>query len=174
MMKTPSRKDAQARRQTILEAAEMVFAEKGLEVPLNEICVAANVGRATLYRNFESRIELVHAIMSNNLDKLDHIVERGMSPSDTLVSYLTEVLAQLVRTGGLVYLINNDHRFSDRYFRHLSVMLERRVDGFRTDMDVRMVATVVNMMAGALAGSTFADRQQAEHLVLDLALRALR
>lgn len=168
------RKDARERQQAIIAAAELVFAERGLDVPLEEICVAANVGRATLYRNFGNRTELVYAIMSNNLDKLDAIVEQETLPGDTLVSYLTEVLAQLVKTGGLVYLINNDHRFSSRYFNHLRIMLERGTDGFRADMDVGMIDTVVKMMNGALAGKTYPNRQQAKGLVLDLALRALR
>lgn len=175
MAERPLRKDAEARRQAILAAAEMVFAEKGLDVPLEEICAAAGVGRATLYRNFENRIELVKAIMSNNLDKLDVIVSSAASPEQIIVDYLSEILDQLVTTGGLVYLIQNDSRYSDRFMAQLQAMLSRLEETrFRPDVDADIVATVVNMMSGGLAQKSFADRQVAAPLILDLALRALR
>lgn len=175
MAKRPLRKDAEARRLAILAAAETVFAEKGLDVPLEEICAAAGVGRATLYRNFENRIELVKAIMSNNLDKLDVIVAGPASPDQTIVNYLSEVLDQLVRTGGLVYLIQNDSRYSERFLRQLDLMLTPLAETtFRSDLDANAIAILVNMMSGGLGQKSFAERQQAAPLILDLALRALR
>lgn len=175
MSKRPLRKDAEARRQAILATAEMVFAEKGLDVPLEEICNAAGVGRATLYRNFENRIDLVKAIMSNNLDKLEIIVAGQATPEQTIVSYLGEVLDQLVRTGGLVYLIQNDRQYSERFSGHLDLMLSRLgKTTFRSDLDANVLSIVVSMMSGGLVQKSFADRQQVAPLVLDLALRTLR
>lgn len=153
----------------------MMFAERGLDVPLEEICDAAGVGRATLYRNFENRIELVRAIMSNNLDKLEVIVAGPTTPEQTIVNYLTEVLDQLVRTGGLVYLIENDSQYSERFSRHLDLMLSRLEETtFRSGLNATVLAIVVRMMSGGLAQKSFADRQQAAPLILDLALRTLR
>lgn len=175
MVKRTPRKDAVARRRAILTAAELVFAEKGLDVPLEEICEAAGVGRATLYRNFENRIELVRAIMSNNLDKLEVIAVGPEPPDQSIVDYLSEVLDQLVRTGGLVYLIQNDSQYSERFTRQLDLMLSRLVQTtFRSDLDANIVALVVNMMSGGLLQKSFAERQQVAPLILALALRALR
>lgn len=174
-MGKPQRRDAAARRLAILAAAEIVFAEKGLEVPLEEICAAAGVGRATLYRNFENRIELVRAIMSNNLDKLEAIVGSEGAPRQRLVAYLAEVRDQLVTTGGLVYLIQNDRSYSDRYRDQLVRLLAAGpIEGCRPDLDPPLVDMVVQMMSGALANRSFAERREVAPTVLDLALRALR
>ena len=175
MVKKRLRKDAEARRQAILAAAEIVFAEKGVDVPLEEICDAAGVGRATLYRNFENRIDLVKAIMSNNLDKLELIAAGAATPEQTIVNYLSEVLDQLVRTGGLVYLIQNDRQYSERFLAHLDLMMSRlEKTTFRSGLDANILAIVVSMMSGGLAQRSFADRQQVAPLILDLALRTLR
>lgn len=175
MTERPQRKDAGARRLAILTAAETLFAEKGLNVPLVEICDAAGVGRATLYRNFDNRIELVKAIMSNNQDKLESIAAGTAAPDQIVVDYLSEVLAQLVKTSGLVYLIQNDPIYSERFMGHLDLMLSR-LEGtsFRPGLDANLMVIVVNMMSGGLVQMSYADRQKAAPLILEIALRALR
>lgn len=173
-MGKPQRRDAAARRLAILAAAEIVFAEKGLDVPLEEICSAAGVGRATLYRNFENRIDLVRAIMSNNLDKLEAIVVGEGDPRQCLVAYLSEVLDQLVTTGGLVYLIQNDRSYSDRYRDQLARLIAAGpIEGCRPDLDVHLTDLIVEMMSGALTNRSLAQRREVAPTVLDLALRAL-
>src|SRR5260370_3741603 len=49
------RADAERNRAAILAAARDVFAEQGLEAPLEEIAARAGVGIATLYRRFPDR-----------------------------------------------------------------------------------------------------------------------
>jgi AcrR family transcriptional regulator len=123
------RKDAASRRAAILLAAEEAFAEKGLDVPLDDICVAAGVGRATLYRNFENRTALVLALMTDNSNKLERLAETLGDRPDALRLYLAEVLNQLVKTGGLVYLIGTDPELdstlSSRFYDHLQLLVAR-------------------------------------------------
>jgi AcrR family transcriptional regulator len=173
------RKDAAERREAILAAAEIAFAEKGLDVPLEEICTAAGVGRATLYRNFENRIALVHAIMSNNLDKLDRIVaDTGDSP-DGLALFFREILDQQVKTGGLVYLISQnaqlDKDLTRRFLADLDTLVARaRAAGrIRQDIETDQVAILVRMMWGGIEGLGFADRRRAAPAVFALALQAM-
>jgi AcrR family transcriptional regulator len=61
------RADAERNRVAILAAAREVFAEHGLEAPLEEIALRAGVGIATLYRRFPDREHLVAAAL---LDKI--------------------------------------------------------------------------------------------------------
>ena len=49
------RADAERNRRRILEAARAVFAEAGLDAPLEAIAQRAGVGIATLYRRFPTR-----------------------------------------------------------------------------------------------------------------------
>ncbi|OAM73865.1 TetR/AcrR family transcriptional regulator [Devosia elaeis] len=179
MVEKRQRKDAAARRETILAAAEIAFAEKGLDVPLEEICAAAGVGRATLYRNFENRIALVHAIMSNNLDKLDMVVARAGQDPNGLALFLAEILDQQVKTGGLVYLISQnpalDRNLSSRFRAHLDELVPRaRAAGLvRPDITADQVAITVRMMWGGLEGLGFAQRRKTAPLVHALSLGAL-
>ena len=56
------RADAKENREQILQAAYKIFAEKGLSVPISEIAREAGVGIGTVYRHFETKEELFHAV----------------------------------------------------------------------------------------------------------------
>jgi AcrR family transcriptional regulator len=68
------RADARRNREKILAAAADVFAERGLDAPLEEIARRAQVSIGTLYNRFPSREELVDAVFS---DRLNAYVEAG-------------------------------------------------------------------------------------------------
>lgn len=55
------RVDAERNRQRIVLAAREVFAESGLEVPMEEIAKRAGVGVGTLYRRYPTRADLIAA-----------------------------------------------------------------------------------------------------------------
>jgi AcrR family transcriptional regulator len=57
------RADAERNRAALLDAAREVFAEQGLEAPLEEIALRAGVGIGTLYRRFPTRTQLVAAAL---------------------------------------------------------------------------------------------------------------
>jgi AcrR family transcriptional regulator len=57
------RADAERNRKRLLDAAQTLFRERGLEVGVAEIAEAAGVGRGTLFRNFASKEDLIAAIV---------------------------------------------------------------------------------------------------------------
>jgi AcrR family transcriptional regulator len=59
----PLRADATRNRNAIVAAAREVFAEQGLQAPLEEIARRAGVGIGTLYRRFPTREHLVAAAL---------------------------------------------------------------------------------------------------------------
>jgi AcrR family transcriptional regulator len=65
------RPDAQKNRERLLAAAKLVFSEFGVTAPLELVRERANVGRATLYRNFPNRHALFLALVDEALDELD-------------------------------------------------------------------------------------------------------
>ena len=66
---TPRRRaDAERNRERILAAARAAFAEEGGPVSMAEISRRAEVGMATLYRNFPGRRELLEALYVEEVD----------------------------------------------------------------------------------------------------------
>jgi len=53
------RADAERNRERIIGAAQALFAERGIEVTMEEVARRAGVGVATLYRRFPTRADLV-------------------------------------------------------------------------------------------------------------------
>jgi AcrR family transcriptional regulator len=68
----PLRADAARNRDAIVAVAREVFAERGLEAPLEVIAARAGVGIATLYRRFPTREKLVAAAL---MDKVAEYVD---------------------------------------------------------------------------------------------------
>jgi AcrR family transcriptional regulator len=64
------RKDAQANRERLLEAADRMFREHGVEVSVGEIADAAGVGRGTLFRNFKNKDDLIAAVLAERLGEV--------------------------------------------------------------------------------------------------------
>ncbi|GAA3448523.1 TetR/AcrR family transcriptional regulator [Dactylosporangium matsuzakiense] len=75
------RRDAERNRRQLVETAKVVFAERGLEAPLDEIARRAKVGNATLYRRFPSRGLLVAAVFEDALREVVAATERALAVS---------------------------------------------------------------------------------------------
>ena len=63
-----SARDAARNRARILAAARELFAERGLEVTMDEIARHAGVGVGTVYRRFRQRSELIEALFEQRID----------------------------------------------------------------------------------------------------------
>nr|WP_042179595.1 TetR/AcrR family transcriptional regulator [Kibdelosporangium sp. MJ126-NF4]CEL13902.1 Transcriptional regulator, TetR family [Kibdelosporangium sp. MJ126-NF4]CTQ88270.1 Transcriptional regulator, TetR family [Kibdelosporangium sp. MJ126-NF4] len=66
-MTKPLRRDARYNRDKLIVAATAVFAERGLEAPLEEIARQAGVSIGTLYNRFPSRAALFDAVFPDRL-----------------------------------------------------------------------------------------------------------
>ena len=64
------RADARRNRAQILAAAETVFAEEGLGVPVDEVARRAGVGVGTLYRHFPTKEALFEAVIVHHMETL--------------------------------------------------------------------------------------------------------
>ena len=76
------RADAERNRRRIVEAAQAVFAEAGLEAPLEVIAQRAGVGIATLYRRFPTREDLVAASFAPKMAEYSAAVEEALRETD--------------------------------------------------------------------------------------------
>jgi len=78
---TSERADAARNRERILCTARRLFAERGAScVSMDEIALAAGVGKGTLFRRFGSRAALALAVLSEDERQLQEGMIRGEPP----------------------------------------------------------------------------------------------
>ena len=76
------RSDALDNRERILDAARVVFAAEGLNVPMREIARRAGVGPATLYRRFPTKEMLVTEAFTDQMRACQTIADEGLADPD--------------------------------------------------------------------------------------------
>ncbi|MCD0484245.1 TetR/AcrR family transcriptional regulator; helix-turn-helix transcriptional regulator [Streptacidiphilus sp. ASG 303] len=99
----PLRRDARRNRERLTAAAAEVFAEQGLDAPLDEIARRAGVGNATLYRHFPDRAALVGAVFRGVLADTARAGEEARRSEDAwagLTAYLERIFAGLAADRG--------------------------------------------------------------------------
>src|SRR3954452_12698457 len=105
------RADAARNREAIVEAARAVFAEQGLDAPLDEIAKRAGTGNATLYRRFPTRSDLVAAVFAERMAAHVEAVEAALNDDDPwngFASYIRAVVAMQARDRGIADLVHMD------------------------------------------------------------------
>jgi AcrR family transcriptional regulator len=85
------RVDAERNRAALLDAAREVFAEQGLEAPLEEIALRAGVGIATLYRRFPTRGQLVAAALVGKIAQYGDAAEQALAIPDPWAGFASFV-----------------------------------------------------------------------------------
>jgi AcrR family transcriptional regulator len=154
------RADAERNRRQVVAAAAEVFAERGLDAPLDEIARRAGVGNATLYRRFPNRCDLVAAVFAGTLRDVVAAAERALADPDPWSGFAghlgfvcelqaaNRALADLFvsRITGVPEL----ERLRDRSFRLLIELIERAKSGgvLRQDFGHEDVALVLMANAG--------------------------
>ncbi|MEX2237410.1 MAG: TetR/AcrR family transcriptional regulator [Dehalococcoidia bacterium] len=66
----------------MLDTARTLFAERGSDVDMREICERSGIGIGTLYRNFASKDELVTAIKDELLEQGRNLLDRAEAVDD--------------------------------------------------------------------------------------------
>jgi len=89
----PLRSDAERNRRRILEAADQVFAERGLTVSLDDIAAAAGVGVGTVYRRFPDKDALIDALFEDKIEGVVEIARKALELEDPWESFETFVRA---------------------------------------------------------------------------------
>jgi len=78
----PLRSDARRNRERLLGAARAVFAERGVDAPLEEIARRAGVSIGTLYNRFPARDSLIEAVFTDRLEKLAALARQALADPD--------------------------------------------------------------------------------------------
>jgi AcrR family transcriptional regulator len=113
----PLRRDASRNRDRLLQAARELFAERGLDVPMDDIADRAGVGVGTAYRRFANRDEIIDALFEDRMADYVALAEAALAEPDPwagLVTFLERSLAVQAADRGLKELLMRDRRTLDR------------------------------------------------------------
>lgn len=100
----PLRADAERNRRRIIAAAQEVFAERGVDVTLDDIARHAGVGVGTAYRRFANREELVEAVFEDEVQRMVAVAEAALThedPWDGLVEFFVTSTEHFAENRGL-------------------------------------------------------------------------
>lgn len=85
------RVDAERNRSLLVEAAREVFAEQGLQAPMNEVARRAGVGVATMFRRFPTKDDLITAVFAEKMKAYADAVEQALDDPDPWHGFCTYV-----------------------------------------------------------------------------------
>ena len=108
--KRPLRRDASRNRELLLAAARELFAERGLEVTMDEIAHHAGVGVGTVYRRFGNRDELIGTLFERRMHEYVTVAEESLLEPDAwhgLVRFLERSVAMQAEDRGLHDLLTS-------------------------------------------------------------------
>ncbi|MEV8371643.1 helix-turn-helix domain-containing protein [Kribbella sp. NPDC056861] len=94
MATAPLRKDAERNRERLIQAAQQVFAERGLDVALEAVAKQAGVSIGTLYNRFPTRADLVRATFADRVETVGVLAEHALGlddPWDGFVYFVQQV-----------------------------------------------------------------------------------
>jgi Bacterial regulatory proteins, tetR family. len=123
----PLRVDAERNRGRILEAAQVAFAEQGLDVPLDRVAEAAGVRIATLYRRFPTREDLIAACFERRVAEYARLAEEALEAPDAwsgLCAYVEQICAMQAADRGLKDVLT-------RTFPNAKTLEAHRTRGYR-------------------------------------------
>lgn len=157
----PLRADAERNRQRIIAAAQEVFAQRGLEVTLDDIAHQAGVGVGTVYRRFANREELIEAIFDTEIQRVIEVAEEALAHEDPwagLVHFFTTAGQDFADDRGLreVLLVGTHGKdrvaaARDRLSPVVSAVIERaqRHGSLRDDIEASDVPLIQIMLGAA-------------------------
>jgi AcrR family transcriptional regulator len=159
----PLRKDAERNRLRILEAARVLFAERGLGVTLNDIAHHAGVGVGTVYRRFPDKDRLIEELFELRVAEIVGLAKAALDDPDPwngLTGFLTKALELQAEDAGFKEVVLGSPGARERIGQirlqmfPIGVELVRRAqeagqlrsDFFSTDVPIiqLMVGTVID------------------------------
>lgn len=163
------RADALQNRQRVLDAADAMFREHGIDVGVAEIADAACVGRGTLFRNFSSKDHLIAAVVSARMQEaVDAGLELLQSQDDDaelVFRFIDDIVARQQANRALMEAVSDEffaypemHAVYDALLEVLDQLLQRGKDAGSVrpeigEMDVLTLIKGVCMNPLALDGN---------------------
>ena len=172
--------DTGAKRERLLTAATEVFARDGLEAPMSVVAEAAGAGVASVYRLFDSKRELLAALVVRRMDTIAAAARAAYEEPGNRWEALTGMLRSLVSAQRADYLIGDaraavsDHPDVIDAVTRASKAQERLLAAARAEGRLRADATTLDLRL-LFAATRSARRVEPDHWprMLELMIDAL-
>jgi AcrR family transcriptional regulator len=150
------RKDALRNRERLLEAADAMFREHGLDVSVGDIADAAGVGRGTLFRHFKHKEALIAAITAM---RIQEAIDSGRlllevdepDESELIFAYVAEIVERQQENRALLQAVTDEMLLGvpelAAVHADLHDLLEDMLARGRRAGSIRPEATVDDLMA---------------------------
>lgn len=173
---SPAIVDKEAKKEEILSAAAVVFAEKGFSnTKMEDISKRAEIGKGTLYEYFRSKDDLFFALYKNLMNSFHTRIYSCLSPEQTPTEALTAMISATLRAfdewhdyGMLLLEFWNEHRrgkflkldFSDVYDKSRGILKnlieEGVIKGEFAEIDPMVASsTIIAVLDGILLQRIF-------------------
>ncbi|WP_049563922.1 TetR/AcrR family transcriptional regulator [Nonomuraea sp. SBT364] len=168
------RKDAVLNRERLLLAARRLFADRGLDVPLEEVARAAGLSIGTLYNRFPTREALVEAVFADRVARVADLAEQAVATDDAwegFVAFLTGVCELQAADLGYNDLAARTATAGDRGHGLMREILDRaqRAGDLRDDVTLTDLAFVIwGVAATVKATHAVSPGAWRRHLALSL------
>jgi AcrR family transcriptional regulator len=157
----PERADAVRNRRAILAATEELLAtHRPQDISIEQVALAAGVGKGTVFHRFGSRMGLMTALMIERAQALSEAVASGPPPvgpgapdRERLLAFLDAVievvgrnkslLAELAFSGAAEPVAKDDHRDDHPVYRFWHGHISTLIAAQRPDVDAEMIAHVL-------------------------------
>jgi AcrR family transcriptional regulator len=165
--------DQAAKKERLLAAAAEVFARDGLEASMPAVAAAAGAGVASVYRQFDSKHDLLAALVERRLDQVAEGAANAAAREGSRWSVLIELLSNLVETQACDEFFGEAMRKVDGHpavraaSKRAYAALERLLADARAEGRLRADATILDLRL------LFAATRAARHLEPNLHGRML-
>ena len=159
------RADAERNRQRLIASAREVFAERGLDVPIEDIARHAGVGVATLYRRFPTRADLIAGAFEAKMAAYADAVGQALANPDPwagFCGYIERVCAMQAEDRGFAHVLTMTFPAAKQfeaernlaYRGFLDLVSRAQAAGqLRGDFVGEDLATLLMANAGVIAGT---------------------
>lgn len=184
VVSSPRRQPAAVRREQILDAAQSVMLQRGLQqATMAEIATAAALGKGTVYLQFDSKDELVDALRRRYVEGIEQAVRadvgRAATPADQLRAFVRSFVTASTSQPELHHLLFHEAGVDEgKAFAPLRVAFTEVVanGGFRTanqGMAIDFALAGIHSAAAAVAHLPATRRGRAVSVIVELVSRAL-
>jgi AcrR family transcriptional regulator len=165
--------DQTAKRERLLTAAAEVFSRDGLDASMPAVAAAAGAGVASVYRQFDSKLDLLAALVVRRLEHVAEAAQEAARAHGSRWSALTELLSEIVEQQSSDEFLGEAMRKVEGHPTVIAAStqayaaLEELLAAARAEGRLRADASIIDLRL------VFAATRAARHLAPDLQGRML-